>query len=307
MSRIILKIWMFIVVLCASLSASAYDFEADGLCYNILSEEDRTVEVTYKCIENSCYYVSGDIEIPRKVTHYSKTYTVTSIGQNAFYKNCESLTSVTIPNSVTSIGAYAFSGCSGLTSVTIPNAVTSIGGEAFSGCSGLTSVTIPNSVTSIGGEAFSYCRGLTSVTIGNSVTSIGDNAFGSCSGLTSVTIPNSVTSIGGEAFSYCSSLENINVELGNNNYSSIDGILYNKDQTSLLCCPGAKISVTIPNSVTSIGNDAFHGCYGLTSVTIPNSVTSIGNDAFYDCSGLTSVTIPNSVTSIGSYAFGYCI
>jgi hypothetical protein len=177
-----------------------------------------------------------------------------------------------IPNSVTSIGDYAFYNCSGLTSVTIPNSVTSIGGSAFSGCSGLTSVTIPDGVTSIDVWAFNGCSGLISVAIPNSVTTIMDYAFQGCSGLTSVTIPNSVTSIGYSAFENCSGLT----------------------------------SVTIPNSVTSIGKGAFCRCSGITSVTIPNSVTSIDSEAFQGCSGLTSVTIPNSVTSIGNYAFDGC-
>ena len=296
MKPIIQKLWMFIAVLCASLSASAYHFESGGLYYNILSEKDRTVEVAKGNSD-----VSGDIEIPRRVIYDSKTYTVTSIGEYAFM-NSSFLTSVTIPNSVTSIGRCAFLNCR-LTSVTIPNSVTFIGDSAFSGCS-LTSVMIPNSVTFIGDYAFSGCW------------------------LTSVTIPNSVTFIGDEAFS-CSSLENINVDSENDNYSSIDGILYNKDVTNLICCPSAKTSVTIPhsvtsiseeafsgcdltsvtipNSVTSIGDNAFRACSRLTSVTIPNSVTSIGNSTFRDCSRLTSVTIPNSVTSIGYNAFYYCV
>ena len=191
--------------------------------------------------------------------------------QHLYLKNVV-IKDLLIPNTITSINGYAFSGCSGLTSVTIPNSVTSIGDYAFSGCSGLTSVTIPNSVTSIGNSAFGGCSGLTSVTIPNSVTSIGNSAFQDCSGLKSITIPNYVTSIGSYTFSGCRGLT----------------------------------SVTIPNSVTSIEESAFSGCIGLTSVTIPNTVTSIGNSAFYGCIGLTSVTIPNSVTRIGDETFLNC-
>ncbi|MCR4665562.1 MAG: leucine-rich repeat domain-containing protein [Paludibacteraceae bacterium] len=196
---------------------------------------------------------------------------VTSIGEQAF-ADCSSLTSITIPNSVTSIGDGAFSSCSSLTSVTIPNSVTSIGENAFAECSSLTSITIPNSVTSIGENAFAVCSSLTSIEIPNSVTSIGDWAFALCSSLTSITIPSSVTSIGDGAFESCTSLT----------------------------------SITIPNSVTRIGEGVFYHCTGLTSVTIPNSVTSIGYAAFYNCSSLTSITIPNSVTWIGDNAFDGC-
>ncbi len=221
----------------------------------------------YYCVRNK----SGDLIIPSTINYNGTTYSVASIGNDAFCY-CSSLTSVTIPNSVTSIGERAFSDCSGLTSVTIGNSVTSIGDYAFYNCSSLTSVAIGSSIASIGNLAFSICSSLTSVTIPNSVTSIGVGAFSICSSLTSVTIPNSVTSIGNSAFSSCSSLT----------------------------------SVTIPNSVTSISESAFWGCSSLTSVTIPNSVTSIGEGAFSGCSGLTSITIPNSVTSIGLGAFWYC-
>ena len=192
---------------------------------------------------------------------------VTSIGNNAF-SGCNRLTSITIPDSVTSIGNNAFSGCNRLTSITIPDSVTSIGDAAFSGCNRLTSITIPDSVTSIGDYAFEYCSSLTSITVPSSVTTIGYRAFYNCSSLTSVVIPDSVTSIGGSAFSSCTGL----------------------------------MSVTIPDSVTTIGNSAFYCCYSLTSVIIPDSVTSIGGDAFSGCNRLTSITIPDSVTSIGDTA-----
>ena len=331
-----------VAIMMLSLQAMAYDFsythQGKTLYYNITSE--NTVAVTYYTNNYNNYnYVSGDVVIPSTLTYNGTTYSVTSIGEQAFYY-CSGLTSVTIPNSVTSIGNREFSACSSLnsinvasgnthyssidgvlynyvqdtlikcpgakTSVTIPIGVTFIGEQAFRGCRGLTSVTIPNSVTSIGEVAFSDCSGLTSVTIGNSVTSIGDYVFSGCSGLTSVTIGNSVTSIGDGAFYYCSGLTSINVASGNTHYSSIDGVLYNYVQDTLMQCPCAKTSITIPNSVTSIGEHAFENCSDLTSVTIPNSVTSIGGSAFWCCRGLTSVTIGNSVTSIGEDAFYNC-
>ena len=232
---------------------------------------------------------------------------VTSIGYEAF-DYCESLTSITIPNSVTSIGDYAFRGCTSLTSITIPNSVTSIGRSAFDNCTSLTSITIPNSVTSIGGDAFYGCTSLTSITIPNSVTSIGGDAFYGCTSLTSVTIGNSVTSIGGNPFSGCKSLLSIEVSDNNKNYSSFDGILFNKNKSELIAYPAGKTDseYAIPNSVTSIGSYAFYGCTSLTSVEIPDGVTSIDWHAFSNCTNLTSIIIPNSVTSVGSYAFEYC-
>ena len=189
--------------------------------------------------------------------------------------------------------------------------------EQSNNYSGLTTANIPASVsyndvsysvTSIGNEAF-WGSGLTSVTIPNSVTSIGYYAFRECSGLTSIEIPNSVTSIGTMAFN-CIGLISIVVASDNLNYCTVDGVLFNKEQTELNQYPIAKSytqrEYTIPNSVTSIGDYAFDNCIGLTSVTIPNSVTSIGEGAFYKCTGLTSVTIPNSVTSIGGWAFYEC-
>ncbi len=240
---------------------------------------------------------------------------VTGIKDRAF-KGCD-ITSITIPNSVASIGDEAFYGCSNLTSITIPDSVTSIGDEAFYGCSSLTSITIPDSVTSIGDAAFSGCSSLKSITIIDGVTSIGSSAFKGCSNLTSITIPDGVTSIGDETFYGCSSLISITIP------DSVTSI-------GVRAFRGCNItSITIPDSVTSIGYEAFYGCSSLTSITIPDSVTkiysfvfnncssltrviipdsitSIGDDAFNNCSSLTSITIPDSVESIGSFVFNGC-
>ena len=229
---------------------------------------------------------------------------VTSIGGWAF-TDCASLTSVTIPDGVTSIGEYTFSWCTSLTSATIPDSVTSIGEFAFHNCKSLTSMTIPRSVVSIGYDAFGWCESLTSVTILDGVRSIGNSAFTDCKSLASVTIPNSVTSIGRGAFSSCASLTGIWVAEGNSHYvSDASGVLFDKDKTTLVQCPGAFAVYTIPGSVTSIGDDAFSGCASLTSVTIPDSVTSIGNYAFSCCGSLTDVYFTGTETAWNCITIG---
>ena len=226
----------------------------------------------------------------RSLTSVTIPDSVTIIGDFAF-SDCSSLTSVTISNNVTSIGYSVFDSCDNLESVTIPNSVTSIDDHAFEGCRNLISVTIPNSVTSIGVSAFFVCDSLTSVTIPNSVTSIGENAFDYCTSLTSVTIPNSVTTIGNCAFAQCNSLTNINVASGNLNYSSNDGVLFDKNKSKLIQYPigNQRTEYTVPNSVTTICKYAFYDCRSLTSVTIPDSVTSIGYSVFKNCENLKDV------------------
>ena len=222
--------------------------------------EDYNVAYNY----NSPWYSDG---LKLNINTVNISNGITRIGDCAF--DGLGITSITIPDSVTSIGNDAFGDCENLTDITIPDSVTSIGDYTFYGCKSLTSITIPCSVTSIGDYTFYGCKSLTSITIPCSVTSIGNDAFGFCENLTNITIPDSVTSIGEDAFYYCASLT----------------------------------SITIPNSVTSIGNYTFYGCTSLTSITIPDSVISIGWCAFYDCASLTSITIPNSITSIGLEAF----
>ena len=192
-----------------------------------------------------------------------------------------------------------------LISIVIPNSVTSIGNQAFCECKGLTSVVIPDSVTTIEDLAFVSCSSLTSVVIGSGVTSIGERAFDSCSSLTSVVIGSGVTSIDSEAFDSCSSLTSIVVSEGNKIYDSRENCNCIIETATNTLIKGGYNSF-IPNSVTTIGEYAFHHCSGLTSITIPYSVTTIGSNAFYGCSGLTSITIPYSVTTIGNWSFGYC-
>ncbi len=293
-----------LLLLCSTV-AFAHDFEVGGIYYNILSEEIKTVAVSFK---GTSYYdysneYTGGVVIPQSVTYNGTAYDITSIEDDAF-RNC-GITSVTISEGITSIGKWAFAYCTRLTNIVFPSSVTSIGYSAFFSCGGLTSVTIPEGVTSIEYYAFSSCSGLTSITVAlgntkydsrdncnaiietatntliagckntvipNSITSFGEAAFNGCSGLTSITIPNSVTSIGAAAFASCTGLT----------------------------------SIVIPRSVTSIGERAFSSCRGLTSIEIPNSITSIERRVFSECSSLTDVVIPSSVTSIGYSAFDGC-
>ena len=276
--------------------------------------------------------VTGSAVIPEQILWADIYYTVTGIGEDAFW-NCTDLTSIAMPDLLERIGDFAFGGCINLTNITFPfNRLQSIGKGAFSNCIRLTSLTIPNSVTSIEKSAFYECSGLTSVTIPNSVKSIGEDAFDGCNSLTRVdindlaawcaisfgsstanplwyahnlyvneelvtdlVIPNGVTSIGNYAFQDCTSLTSVTIP---NSVISIG-------EYAFIRCSGLT-SAAIGNSVTSIGKNAFRNCSSLTSVTIPNSVTSIGDYVFYGCTGLTSIEIPNSVTSIGMRAFMEC-
>ena len=279
---------------------TGYNCPKDKLPKNLVIPTKIGDEVITSIGESAFCYCIG-------LTSVSFPASLTSIGNSAF-DGCTGLTSVSFPASLTSIGKWAFSKCSGLTSVDLSSctSLTSIGDTAFHLCTGITSVTFPASLTSIGFRAFAGCTGLTSVSFPASLTSIRESAFGDCSGLKSVNFPTSLTSIGDGAFENCKGLTSITVDNGNSKYKAVDNVVYTKDGTTLVFAAGGLTSVTIPNTVTSIGNSAFDGCTGLTSVSFPASLTSIGKWAFSECSCLTSVSFPASLTSIGTWAFSRC-
>ena len=249
----------------------------------VIDETTKTVKI--KPTDKST--ISGEVIIPGTVTNY----TVTEIESYAFDR-CTGLTSVSIPASVTKIGSGAFYDCSSLVTYSGGSGVTVIEGSAFQGCSSLKSFTIPSGVTVI--EAYTFKQsGLTSITIPANVTRICLDAFEQCGDLQSFAIPASLTDIYDNPFSGCGKLSVITVDEGNPNYKAVDGVLFSKDDKTLIAYPKGKegTTYTIPASVTKIGSNAFGGCSGLTSVTIPVGVTEIGDYAFSGCSGLTSVTI----------------
>ena len=289
MKKCIALVLVLLALVCCAAADEPTEYTCGDFTYILL--EDGTAEIT------DYFGNAAELVVPDTLDGYK----VTGIGDDAFY-SCDSLTSITIPDSVTQMGANPFRSCKKLTSIrvspshptlvtidgvlfdkaekklicypyaftassyAVPNGILSIGDGAFI-CSSLTSITLPDSVTSFGDDAFSFCSSLTSITLPDSVASIGDGAFISCSSLTSITLPDSVTSIGDGAFHFCTSLT----------------------------------SITLPDGVTSIGDSAFRYCKSLTSITIPASVTSIGDSAFADCSDTLLFTVEQ-----GSYADQWC-
>jgi hypothetical protein len=218
-----------------------------------------------------------------------------------------SIRTAVIEDGVTTIGSAAFSACNNLSQVTIANSVTEILGNAFNLCYALTEIVIPNSVTTIGLRAFARCTGLTKVNIPNSVTIIGENAFLGCTALTEAVIPHSVTEIYGRVFEGCIGLTAIEVDAANTNFTSVDGVLFNHNQTELIEYPAGKQGAYIvPRTVTSIHRGAFASCEGLTEIIIPTSVTAIASYTFWNCINLTDIYIPSSVTSLGENTFQGC-
>lgn len=301
-----------------------------------IAEKNKTVEpYKYVLLNNGTYMIdtnvtrlSGDLVIP---SSYNGS-PVTAIADRAFYGH--TITSVTIPDSVTSIGTESFSCCDSLTSITLGKDLKSIGNGAFYKCRRLKAISIPSSVTSIGERAFSGCMGLSSSTIPDSVMSIGDYAFSDCMELTSVTIGKGVISIGEKAFNNCiklievynkSSLS-ITAESSSNGrvayyaknvYTREEGsklstdengyIIYSDgDEKVLVSYTGTKTTLTLPSSITQIYTYALYGLNRITSIMLPDGVTSIGDFAFSDCTGLMSITLGKGLKIIGNSAFYRC-
>ena len=263
------------------------------------SIKEVVIETGATSIGSCAFYNCGNmtrVEIPDSVT---------AMRYSAF-NSCASLPGVEIPNSVSYIGDHAFKNCTSLASVEISNSVTELISGTFYGCTSLTNVVIPDSVTNIGWGTFYGCTSLTSVAIPDSVTRIAADAFYTCKALKRVEIPASVTSIYNNPFAYCTSLTEIKVDEQNPNYSSDQyGVLFDKNQTLLIACPGGKTTAyEIPDSVTSIGEAAFQGCMGLPSVHIPRSVADIGNSAFWYAIKLKEITFEGDAPCFGNnYVF----
>lgn len=257
----------------------------DGLFYHINDDGTCSVVSTLK---------TGEIVTPQVAVIEGKNYIVTAILEGALQSK-DKITSIDLPNSVTSIGEYAFLGCTGLTTIKLPDALAEISTGTFSLCTGLTSVALPSALSTIGSEAFYNCTGLISLHLPNLLTSIGDHAFFNCSNLAVIAIPNTLESIGDDAFLNCSKLTSI----------YLPGTITHIGTRAFSNCTGLT-SVIIPNSITALESSVFSGCSSLASVTLPESLTSVGYHTFSNCSKLKSITLPASVTTIGESAFLNC-
>ena len=300
--RRVLSATLFVLLLnvVGMTNAFAYDFSAEcstgqTLYYNITDATNHYVEVTCPGNHNWSGYTAptGDLVLPSMVVNGNVDYQVVAIGEWAFC-GCSNMTSIEIPNSVTSLGVDAFRN-TGLTSIVIPNTITTLETYTFYNCSNLITVTLPDGLEIINSSAFEGCSKLTTINIPNTVTTIGNKAFYGCSKLASIQIPSLVTTLSDELFRGCSLLANFEIP---NTVTTIGNYTF-------YGCSNLT-SIDIPTSVTSIGSGAFSST-GLTSIVIPNSITVLSNGLFNSCQSLTSVVIPNSVTEIESTVFMRCI
>jgi len=296
------RIYLLTIIFFFSLIVRAVNVEIDGIMYSINAKTGLT-----EVVANPSHQYKGDIVIPEAITYEDKEYTVTAIGESAFFQR--NITSITFPNSITSVGRAAFYCCSLLDSVVLPEKVTVIGDMLFANCTSLRRVVIPEGLTLIDNSAFNSCHSLDSLIIPNSVTRIEDWAFAGCKGLTYVEMSRGLTYVGRGAFGDCSALKTVIIP-DLSSWSMINFGDYNSNPlttTKTLKINNEEIrDLVIPDDVTYIGDYAFRGCTSITSVTMGEHVTKIGTSAFYGCKNCTSITIGENVTSIGSWAFYGC-
>jgi hypothetical protein len=296
------RFYLFAIAFLWSLMIHAVTVEIDGIAYNINLNTGIT-EVT----SNSAHPYSGDIVIQETIAYEGKEYTVTGIGAQAFAQ--KNITSITFPNSITSIGPSAFSYCNVLDSVVIPERVTIIPDMAFASSESLRHVILPEGVTLIDNSAFNSCYGLDSLIIPNTVETIEDWAFAGCKNLSYVKMPQQLKKVGQGAFGNCQSMAYVDIP-DLSSWAMVD--FYNNSANPLnfakkLIVNGEEITdLVIPDDVTSIGNCTFYNCVNLTSITIGEHVASIGASAFRGCSNVTSIVIGEDVTYIGGWAFNGC-
>ena len=323
---------LFTVITCLSFTALSAQAATSGyLTYNI-----ENGEAVIKGCDQSA---TGEIVIPSTL----EGYPVTKIAFPGFI-SCSYITSITLPETITYIEESTFESCDALakvnissikswcniqfentwgnplylakklyvngkllTEIVIPDGITSIGDYAFAGCE-MTSITLPKSIQSIGSYAFLECNNLQNLTIPENVTSIGSYALYQCSTLKEINVPSKVKTIGERAFDYCSNLKNINVDKNNVTFCSVDGVLFNKNQTSLIRYPQGKTQTKyiIPSGVSTIEYAAFLECDYLTEISIPDSVTKIASRAFCDCSLLKNIALPSKIKTIASQTFSGC-
>ena len=295
-----------------SLSAAAYSFESAGIYYNITG--NNTVEVTYSDRDNNTY--SGSISVPETVTNNGTEYSVTKIGEYAFQNSA--VTSVSMPECITSIGQYACNECGSLETVVLPTNLDDFSGWCiFRNCRNLKNIAIPENVTEIPNGTFINCSSLAAITIPQGVSEIGSNAFYGCSSLTSIEIPEGVKYLYEQVFYGCTALESVKLpqnllQIGNycfDGCSSLESVTIPEGVTTIggYAFYGCNLNaLTLPESLTTLGSNAFYSCKSLKTIKIPSGVTTIPYQCFNGCSSLESVTIPEGVTAIEAYAFGSC-
>ncbi|MBO4658505.1 MAG: leucine-rich repeat protein [Prevotella sp.] len=301
---------------CPSLTSIAVDAEnpAYTIVEGLLYDKDVTTLIATPGT------VAGDVTLPATVTVIAPSAfqgcayitainipeTVGDIGKHAFH-GCSQLSAIDLPEGITAINDSVFYYCLALSEIDIPSSVTSVGVKAFYHCNKLTRVTLPDAVETLADYAFSLCYGITEITLSENLKTIGYRAFENCSKIKKITIPAHVSEIARLPFCGCSSLTTITVAEENTTFSSLDGVLYDKDQQTLLCYPSAKLSdFVMPSTVTTIGEYGFYSARLLKSLVLPTSVTTISDGAFRLCSGLKTIIMPASVTTLGSNLFVAC-